>query len=284
MIVNDKYRLATKDEIELYSNGYEPLMDEVLKLIRPFGKELFLTGGTALTKCYNSARLSYEIELSTKQSNLQLLGKNLAIRMQEQGFQFKINQMYNHFIRFFINEFNLTVKMDINSSYNHFGDLNFTNDGYYVNNLNDIGAEKLSSFQENSEIKDIIDLFQITKKIALNDLYKVTDNKKIPLNYDVLLNIHQNGIQGKALLKENINAFELQDFVEYMEVQTEYEVNNITNELMSNKQEVDFLIKCLLWDFPSEDRYINQSSMPILKRRIQKISLPQRRVIEKILV
>ncbi|MDM8527867.1 hypothetical protein QUF58_06580 [Anaerolineales bacterium HSG24] len=39
----------------------------------------------------------------------------------------------------------------------------------------------------------------------------------------------------------------------------------------------------LLWDFPRERRTINEYSVPVLKRRLKKLPLPERLVLEKVL-
>jgi hypothetical protein len=47
--------------------------------------------------------------------------------------------------------------------------------------------------------------------------------------------------------------------------------------------DVTELIKITLWDFPAEFKNINPQSIPVLKRRLTQMPLPQRKVLEKLL-
>ncbi len=70
------------------------------------------------------------------------------------------------------------------------------------------------------------------------------------------------------------------DFVELLKVETEKEVKK--KEQIAIK-EIDKIIAMNLWDFPPEFRNINKHSIPVLKRRLKKMNLPKRNVLENIL-
>jgi hypothetical protein len=45
------------------------------------------------------------------------------------------------------------------------------------------------------------------------------------------------------------------------------------------ERETDQILADLLWDFPPEARRISEQSRPVLQRRLQRLSLPRRRVV-----
>ena len=142
-----------------------------------------------------------------------------------------------------------------------------------------MGANKVSAFEDRAEIKDIIDLYFITQTIPLERLFELADFKRIPVAYDRLLAINSQGISGKVLMRQDLEIQTLRDFLAFLKQRTEAEVKKKV-ELAS--QQIPELIDKLLWDFPKSDRSLNPASIPVLKRRLKSLSLPEKQALFKV--
>ena len=96
--------------------------------------------------------------------------------------------------------------------------------GIFVYNLADLGANKITAFEDRAQIKDIIDLYYITRQIALEQLFTLADQKRVPVAYENLLTINTTGISGQALLTIDLIEQDLLDFVDDLRLKTEAEI------------------------------------------------------------
>lgn len=101
------------------------------------------------------------------------------------------------------------------------------------------------------------------------------------LAYEHLLTINTMGISGSVLLLSDISLDELTEFIDQLRMATEAEIKK--KEAVATNS-IEDLIWVNLWDFPHERRTINEYSIPVLKRRLKKLPLPERRALEKVLV
>ncbi|MEZ4870161.1 MAG: nucleotidyl transferase AbiEii/AbiGii toxin family protein [Caldilineaceae bacterium] len=62
MEIQDFYRSATAEEITYYQEVLYPLQDVVFAIVRVYEQKLYLTGGTALARCYFHHRLSEDLD------------------------------------------------------------------------------------------------------------------------------------------------------------------------------------------------------------------------------
>ncbi|MFQ5615647.1 MAG: hypothetical protein ACE5GO_04205, partial [Anaerolineales bacterium] len=72
----------------------------------------------------------------------------------------------------------------------------------------------------------------------------------------------------------------LTEFVTTLKHQTEAEIKKKERPLENN---VEALLEHLLWDFPRESRNINPFSLPVLKRRMSGLPLPERNILARVL-
>jgi hypothetical protein len=158
------------------------------------------------------------------------------------------------------------------------GELEKTNQGIYINDLDDIGANKITAFEDRAEIKDIIDLYFITQSVSIERLFELADSKRIPVAYEHLLTINTQGLSGRALLTQDLEEQAFSRFVEELKLKTEAEIKKKENVTRENIQD---LIERLLWDFPREDRNINSYSIPVLRRRLNQLPLSKKRGLEE---
>ncbi|MCP4401111.1 MAG: nucleotidyl transferase AbiEii/AbiGii toxin family protein [bacterium] len=289
--MKDLIRVATSEEIRRYEEKIYPVQDVILKTISMYKENLYLTGGTALARFYWQHRLSEDLDFFinvTEADSLELLQESKRADRYARDLagilsrQFRIvDELYEMvYSRFYVLIEDFPLKIDFVREHFHYGDLIKKPQGFYLNNLWDIGASKIAAFEDRAEIKDIIDLFYVTKQIPLQKLFELADTKRVSVAYENLLTINTQGITGNAFVTKSIDERELQNFIEVLKTETEKEVKK--KEHIA-KQNIEQIIAMNLWDFPQERRTINTSSIPVLKRRLSQMSLPQRNVLQKIL-
>lgn len=272
------YRKATAEEIKFYKKDLYLLQDKVFELASIYDDKIYLTGGTALSRFYFKHRFSDDIDFFTTTNDLKLIANDLIGRLKGKGFKIEIDKLDAYFSRFFIEKTNSVLKIYFVKEHHQWGDLNKTDKNIYVNSLEDIGANKITAFEDRAEIKDIIDLYYITKKISFKKLFEIADIKRKPIPYEDLLMINTQGISGKVLMIKDIDSDELTTFMQSLKQKTEKEIKKKEELATSNIKKI---IRKNLWDFPAKDRDINKYSLPVLRRRLEHLPLPTKKALEK---
>jgi len=274
------YRQVTPEERWRYEQGLYALQDKVFEIASVYGDKIYLTGGTALSRFYFQHRLSEDLDFFTTTDDLKLIANDLVGRLQARGFAVEIDKLDVYFGRIFAEENGLKLKIEFVREFNLYGGLVKTDKGIYVNNLEDIGANKISAFEDRAEMKDIIDLYFITRKLAWEELFRIADTKRVPVAYEELLTINAQGISGKVLTLLDIDESALAAFVEELKTQTEAQIKKKERAAMNNIQKIT---EKLLWDFPIENRKLDEFSKPVLKRRLKQLPLPERKALENVI-
>jgi len=274
------YRQATPEERRRYEQGLYALQDKVFEVAGVYGDKIYLTGGTALSRFYFQHRLSDDLDFFTTTDDLKLIANDLVGRLQARGFGVEIDKLDVYFGRIFAEENGLKLKIEFVREFNLYGELIKTEKGIYVNNLEDIGANKISAFEDRAEMKDIIDLYYITRKLSWETLFQIADTKRVPVAYEELLTINAQGISGKVLTLMDIDETPLAAFVDELKAQTEAQIKKKEQVAVNNIQKI---AEKLLWDFPIENRKLDEFSKPVLKRRLKQLPLPERKALEKVI-
>jgi len=274
------YRQATPEERRRYEQGLYAVQDKVFEVAGVYGDKIYLTGGTALSRFYFQHRLSDDLDFFTTTDDLKLITNDLVGRLQARGFAVEIDKLDVYFGRILVEENGLKLKIEFVREFNLYGELSKTDKGIYVNNLEDIGANKISAFEDRAEMKDIIDLYFITQKHAWEELFRIADTKRVPVAYEELLTINAQGLSGKVLTLLDIDESALAAFIEELKTQTEAQIKKKEQAAVSNIKQI---AEKLLWDFPIEDRKIDRGSKPVLQRRLKQLPLPERKALEKVI-
>ena len=274
------YRLASDKEVAFYEGRLYPLQDVVFDVVSAFGDSLYLTGGTALARFHFHHRLSDDLDFFTQDAQLPFMANELMARLQQRHLVVETEQVSPWFVRFYVVDGALRLKVDMVRDAQLTGDLTRWPQGIYTNSVADIGANKITAFEDRAEIKDIIDLFYIFRTINLAELFALADHKRVPVAYEHLLTVNQLGVSGRALITEPIAPEALEGFLEELRLATEAEVKK---KVQAAQAESDQIIASLLWDFPQEERALSRESQPVLRRRLRHLSLPHRRVLESLL-
>ena len=284
------YRSATDEEAAFYQQRLYPLQDHVFSLCANY-EDLYLTGGTALARYYFQHRWSDDIDLFIRikktdsddlinhQKRADFFAKDLAGKLSR---NFTINrEIYgDYYARFFITHDDLDLKIDFVREYHHSGDLTPISADCLINNLEDIGASKIADFEDRAAIKDIIDLYYITQQISWARLFELANTKRVPVAYENLLTFNIMGISGQALVTEPLPPEKLTAFVAELKHEVKAEVKK-KEQFMTDT--LNNWLPGLLWDFPRERRTINEYSIPILRQRLQKLPLPEKLALAKVL-
>jgi hypothetical protein len=290
MAMKNLYRVATSEEIRRYQETLYPLQDTILSLLPTFD-DFYLTGGTALARFYLHHRVSEDLDLFInvrKEDDLQTNRQKKRADIYAQDLVSLLSRTYEisddvydfYYSRFYVKTKDCTMKIDVVREHLHYGELVKTSDGFYLNNLEDIAATKIAAFEDRAEMKDIIDLWYLTKRIPFSKLFELADLKRVPVAYEQLLTINTQGISGMALLTKPIDEQELTMFLDVLKKETENEIKKKEHLTMN---EIEKIIAMNLWDFPREFRNLNPHSIPVLKRRLHKLPLPKRNVLERLL-
>jgi hypothetical protein len=279
-MIEQFYRLASDDELAFYDSQLYPLQDRVFEEVAVFGDALYWTGGTALARVHFQHRLSDDLDFFTPTAQLPYLANELIARLQQRGLAVTVEQMTAWFVRFFVGGDAVQLKIDLVRDAQLTGPLIRLPQGIYTNSVSDIGANKITAFEDRAEIKDIIDLYYICQTVEMQSLFALADRKRVPVAYERLLTINQQGVSGRALLLKPVDAAELERFLRRLRAATEEEVKK---KEIAARMEGERLIAGLLWDFPPEERTLSAVSRPVLRRRLAQLSLPHRRAVERLL-
>lgn len=279
-MIDQFYRLATAEERTYYHDRLYPLQDIVFEAARVFEDSIYLTGGTALARFHFQHRLSEDLDFFTSGAQLQYMANELMARLQQRALTVVVEQLSAWFVRFYVSADGVNLKVDMVRDAQLTGELIRLPQGIYTNSLADIGANKITAFEDRAEIKDIVDLYYICQRYELATLFDLADRKRVPVAYEQLLTINQQGISGQALLTQSIVRAALEDFVTRLQRATEAEIKKKEQQAA---QETDQIVADLLWDYPPEARRITDVSRPVLRRRLPQLALPRRRALAALL-
>ncbi len=154
---------------DYYQNTLYPLQDKVLSVVSGLPVDLYLTGGTALSRAYLHHRYSDDLDFFVNDS------KEFKIQMNHilEGFKnaslnFSAITLDEGFARLQVNEGNATLKLDfVNDVTFRCGSLVATDLFLRTDNIENILSNKISALGR-SAAKDVIDIIYICGVQAFN--------------------------------------------------------------------------------------------------------------------
>lgn len=274
------WRQATASELAFYRMQLYTLQDRVFGIARLYEKAIYLTGGTALARFYFDHRLSEDLDFFTVGDDLRQIATDLIARLEGRNLTVHVERLSIHFARFYVVQADVQLKIEFAREYHLVDDLVETAHGVFVNSLADIGANKISAFEDRAEIKDIIDLYYITRRLPLARLFELADIKRVPVAYENLLAVNTQGLAGRALVTGELDEVDLGSFLDRLKRDVELEVKK-KERLTAGR--LPQLTDRLLWDFPRDERGLKAATAPVLRRRARQLPLPDRRALLKAL-
>lgn len=152
-----------------------------------FGRDFYLTGGTALARFYFHHRESVDLDLFTNNRQIDFTKLNLAIHRIAQELKFKLINEVNteDFLQYnFSTGKGLNLKIDVVKDIPvHFGKF-LIKKGIRVDSLENIGSNKILAIFGRTDPKDFIDLYYLLEiaKLDFDKLYKMAAKKDLGLN------------------------------------------------------------------------------------------------------
>jgi predicted nucleotidyltransferase component of viral defense system len=145
-----------------YNDTLYPLQDKVLKIIDNLETPFYLTGGTALSRCYLHHRYSDDLDLFVNNElNFAKLVEKILINLNKE-FKIKVVIRSESYISLMIND---QLKVDfVNDVTYKYGELEKQKIYSKVDNLENILSNKLSALISRDEPKDVVDILMIFKK------------------------------------------------------------------------------------------------------------------------
>ena len=146
-----------------YQNRVYPLQDKVLKIIEAASLDFYLTGGTALGRCYLGHRYSDDLDLFVNDHKEFKKECKQAVDLLKSSWKCNIATASVSFVRIFIQEDDVSLKIDfINDVPAHFGDIRSFSIFHRVDSWKNILSNKLCALSR-LEGKDIADILFIAK-------------------------------------------------------------------------------------------------------------------------
>ena len=135
------------------------LQDKVLGIIFSVENEFYLTGGTCISRFYHEKRYSDDLDLFTNNSGrFSFAVKNIKAKLQ-QNHQVGIEVESKNFIRFRIDKI---LQVDfVNDTVFRYKDVVVKENGYVIDNIENILSNKVTAVVGRDNPKDIFDIYLI---------------------------------------------------------------------------------------------------------------------------
>ncbi|MGH7727332.1 MAG: nucleotidyl transferase AbiEii/AbiGii toxin family protein [Vulcanimicrobiaceae bacterium] len=267
------FRIATKEERAWYERTLYPLQDRVLAIAGEY-EELALAGGTALARAYLHHRYSEDLDLFTQADRVDTYAAAVLGRLERAGLGIEVQRRGTTHVRAAVVDGATRLQVDFAN------DFRLVLPAYQsaalkarVYSLRDLASNKISAFEDRAEAKDVVDLYFVCEHLGWSQIFEDAETKRVPPAYDALQNILAQPITGSALLVREVNESEYERFLEGVRTALTAEVKK---KASAARRRIRAIVRDVLWDTPAESRTINARTLPILRRRLSQLALPER--------
>jgi len=152
---------------KFYQNKMYPFQDKVLKAIERLHVDFYLTGGTALSRCYLKHRYSDDLDFFVNDHNDFKNQCNRVITfLKKSNWECDVTSTSDSFVRVFLEDGPLSMKIDfVNDVPFHYGKLEDFSIYSKIDNWRNILSNKISALGR-MEAKDIADVLFIALKYS----------------------------------------------------------------------------------------------------------------------
>ncbi len=135
--------------------------DKALAIVFGVENEFYLTGGTCLSRFYKAKRYSDDLDLFTNSSSRYSFAvKNIKFALQRE-FTLNVEVESKDFIRFKLND---VLQIDfINDISSRYKDVIVLENGFIIDNIENILSNKLTAVMGRDNPKDVFDIYLIAK-------------------------------------------------------------------------------------------------------------------------
>lgn len=141
-----------------YQNVLYPFQDRILKVIETSALDFYLTGGTALGRCYLNHRYSDDLDFFVNDHKNFKAQCSTAINALKKRFECDIATTSDSFLRLFIKTEKISIKVDfVNDVPYHFGSIQISPFFHRIDSWRNILSNKICALSR-MEAKDIADI------------------------------------------------------------------------------------------------------------------------------
>jgi predicted nucleotidyltransferase component of viral defense system len=174
-------------ERKFYNNLYA-VQDDLMEMVQEQKVDFYLTGGTALSRCYLNHRYSDDLDFFVNEApDFKKQTETVVTAIRKRGMQIELGTASESFLRITVLKDEVPLKIDfVNDVIYHYGDFEAAHFFNKIDSWRNILSNKLSAVSR-LEPKDIADLLFIAKKFAFEwpDIMEEAKNKDLwiePLN------------------------------------------------------------------------------------------------------
>lgn len=141
-----------------YKDLLYPFQDKILRIIESLGLGFYLTGGTALGRCYLNHRYSDDLDLFVNSHEDFKNQCNTAINALKKHWKCDVATSADTFMRIFVEAEKIALKVDfVNDLPSHFGDIQQSSIFHRIDSWRNILSNKICALGR-LEVKDIADI------------------------------------------------------------------------------------------------------------------------------
>lgn len=171
-----------------YKHLYK-LQDQVLAVLFSVEKEFYLTGGTCLSRFYQEKRYSDDLDFFTNNSpRYNFAVKNIKIALKKE-FKLKISAETKNFTRIILNNI-LQVDL-VNDTVSRFKDIVILDNGFLIDNIENILSNKITAVMGRDNPKDIFDIYLISRfySICWIEILESAHEKAVFTNDELIIRL-----------------------------------------------------------------------------------------------
>jgi predicted nucleotidyltransferase component of viral defense system len=153
------------------------LQDEILKIVFSFENQFYLTGGTCISRFYQAKRYSDDLDFFANDYNRFGFDVKKIKKIISEKFQLKLVLESRDFIRLLVNN---ELQVDfVNDRVFYYKDVVILDNGFKIDNIENILANKITAVMGRDSEKDIFDIYLISRfyNIDWKQIIKVAKEK-----------------------------------------------------------------------------------------------------------
>jgi predicted nucleotidyltransferase component of viral defense system len=153
------------------------LQDEILKIVFSFENQFYLTGGTCISRFYQAKRYSDDLDFFANDYNRFGFDVKKIKKIISEKFQLKLVLESRDFIRLLVNN---ELQVDfVNDRVFYYKDVVILDNGFKIDNIENILANKITALMGRDSEKDIFDIYLISRfyNIDWKQIIKVAKEK-----------------------------------------------------------------------------------------------------------
>ncbi|MDO8554478.1 MAG: nucleotidyl transferase AbiEii/AbiGii toxin family protein [Candidatus Micrarchaeota archaeon] len=153
------------------------LQDEMIDLVYAIEENAVLHGGTAIWRCYNGNRFSEDLDFYFPVG--EDFEQKLITKLKERNLQLLKYKKTENVLFAKISDGNVEVRLEVNSTYKYINAITKPYekiDGSYIDiftlSVEDFVIEKIAAYQSRKLIRDIYDIYHLSRYVEKNELVK----------------------------------------------------------------------------------------------------------------